>query len=279
MSTATATATRRPVNPARQALRLTRTEFTLLYRYRTAFFLAVVMPLVFVFPLINIDQGQVLPGVDGRAFSFAAFFAICATTVGILHVSNIYAARREQLVLKRLRASGVPAMAIFGGTMLSVIGIVGVQSVAIVGLTAAITNVVPADPVLLVTSILLTCVVMTLLGAALTRYTRNAESTQMISMLPFFFLIAASGAFIPLNVMPEPVAALLRMFPTAPAVELARSAYFGYNLFAGAQTVPSPSTGLDLWMASVPSLVMLASWAVILVPVLRRFHWDPREAG
>src|SRR3712207_2141306 len=105
-------ATRRPVNPVKQALRLTRTEFTLLYRYRTAFFFAVVMPLVFIYPLVNVAHGQVLPGVDGQAFSFAAFFAICATTAGILHVSNIYAARREQLVLKRLRASGVPAVAI-----------------------------------------------------------------------------------------------------------------------------------------------------------------------
>ncbi|MGH8908206.1 MAG: ABC transporter permease [Egibacteraceae bacterium] len=269
--------TRQPVHPVRQALRLARTELTLMYRYKTALYLAVIMPLIFVLPLRNIDFAPVLPGVDGQAFGFAAFFAVCAATVGILHVSNVYAARREELVLKRLRVSGVPTAAIFGATALSVIAVVAVQSAAIVALIALLTGVLPADPMMLVVSILLTCVIMTLLGAALTRYTRNAESTQMLSMLPFFALVAASGAFVPLELMPGPVASVLGLMPTAPAVALARSAYFGYDFFGGVEGATA-ATGLDLWMAAGPSLLTLAAWLALSAYALRGFRWDPRQA-
>ncbi|TDQ55078.1 ABC transporter permease [Actinorugispora endophytica] len=267
---------RAAVSTVRQALRLTRTEFTLFHRYRMALYVAV-LPAVFLLPLFSTEPAEVLPGVDAAALALTQFFAMAAMTVGVVHVSNVYAARREQLVLKRMRVSGVTPAALFGATTLSVLGVVVLQSAAVVAFMGAGLDALPVDPVLLVLSIVLVTVVMSLLGAALTRFARNAESAQMMAMVPFLVLLAASGFFIPLEVLPEPVALVLGFLPMVPAIELAKSAYFGYDLFSGTADAV-PATGPDLWIAAAPSLLVLAVWVALVAYLLRFFQWDPRGA-
>ncbi|GAA3978491.1 ABC transporter permease [Thermobifida alba] len=267
---------RAPVGVLRQTLRLTRTEFTLFYRYRMALYIAV-LPAIFLLPLAVSDPVEVLPGVDTAALSLARFFALAAMTVGVAHVSNIYAARREQLVLKRFRISGVPPAALFGATTLSVLGVVSVQSAAVVAFLGATADTLPTDPVLLVLSIVLITVVMSLLGAFIARFARNAESAQMISMVPFLLLLAVSGFVIPLEALPDGVVFVLGLLPMVPAIELAQSAYFGYDLFGGFEGAER-AAGLDLWLAAAPSVLVLAAWAVVMALLLRSFQWDPRGA-
>ncbi|GLU47508.1 ABC transporter permease [Nocardiopsis ansamitocini] len=276
--TARSTEQRSAVNPLRQTLRLTRTEFTLFYRYRMALY-AAVLPLVFLVPVFSMGPGELLPGIDAVAFSLTNFFAMAAMTIGVVHVSNVYAARREQLVLKRFRVAGVPPVAMFGATALSVIAVVGVQSLAVIGALVAMTGSPPADPVMLVLSILLISVVMTLFGAVITRFARNAESAQMMAMAPFMLLIVASGFFVPLELLPDRLAQLFGYLPMVPAIELAQSAYFGHDFFAAA-TAPAaePATGLRLWTAAVPALAILLAWTAVLAYSLRYFRWDPRSA-
>ena len=52
---------RKPVSVLRQALRLTRTEFTLFYRYQMALYSAA-LPLIFLLPLSVFEPYDVLPG-------------------------------------------------------------------------------------------------------------------------------------------------------------------------------------------------------------------------
>ncbi|KUP96383.1 ABC transporter permease [Thermobifida cellulosilytica] len=274
-STSTARTARTPVGVLRQTLRLTRTEFTLFYRYRMALYIAA-LPVVFLLPLSALPPGEVLPGVDARAVSIARFFALAAMTVGVMHVSNVYAARREQLVLKRFRVSGVAPAALFGATTLSVLGVVAAQSAAVVAFLG-VAGTLPADPVLLALSVLLVTVVMSLLGVFVARFARNAESAQMLSMVPFLLLLAVSGFIVPVEMLPDPVAAVFRLLPMLPAVELAQSAYVGYDLFGGVEGAHR-AAGADLWLAAVPSLLVLAAWVVVAALLTRLFQWDPRGA-
>lgn len=260
----------------RQTLRLTRTELTLFHRYRMALYVAA-LPAVFLLPLVAGDAGEVLPGIDGVTLALTQFFPLAAMTVGVVHVSNVYAARREQSLLKRFRVSGVPPAALFGATTLSVLGVVAVQSAAVVALLGAVAGTLPAAPVLLVLSTGLTTVIMSLFGAVLTRFARNAESAQMISMVPFLVLLATSGFFVPLEVLPDGVALVLGLLPMAPAVELAQSAYVGYALFDGTGDAVR-ATGVELWLAAAPSLLVLCAWTAIVLGCLRFFRWDPRSA-
>ncbi|MUL43976.1 ABC transporter permease [Streptomonospora sp. PA3] len=266
---------RSPVSTVRQALRLTRTEFTLIHRYRTALFF-VLFPLFFV-GIAVISQGESpVPGVDLAELSLAGTPAVIAMMIGVMHVSNIYAARREQLILKRFRASGVAPAALFGATTLSVVAVVAVLTAVVAAVLAAGFDRLPADPVMVAATVLVTTVTMALLGAASTRFARNAESAQMISMLPFLVLYLSSGLMLPLEVLPEGLATAARLLPMAPAVELLRAGYLGLDVFGG---VPGadPASGIELWTAALPSAAVVLVWAALAVLSLRYFRWDPRQ--
>jgi|GEM_PF-1995051 len=265
---------RKPVSVLRQALRLTRTEFTLFYRYQMALYSAA-LPLIFLLPLSVFEPYDVLPGVDTTVLSLTWFFPIAALTVGLSHVPNVYAIRRERLILKRLRVSGVTPAAIFTSTVLSVFSVVVVQTVLVAALLASLKEVFPTAPVLFLVSLALTTVVMVLLGVLIANFARNGESAQIISMVPFFLLIMLSGLFGPVDLLPDGIAMTIGLLPMLPAVRLAQSAYLGYDLFDGISNAEA-ATGVDLWLAAGPSLLILVAWMVLLTLLLRIFQWDPR---
>ncbi|MDA0565475.1 ABC transporter permease [Streptomonospora sp. S1-112] len=272
---ATRPAARRPVGVVRQTLRLARTEFTLIYRYRTALFF-VLFPLIFV-ALATMGEGpSLLEGISAAEFSVAGTPSTIAMMIGIMHVSNAYAARREQLILKRYRASGVSPYAMFGATTVSVVAVTAVLTLIVGAVMAGLYGTLPADPVMVVAGVLLTAVTMSLLGAAMTRLVASAEGAQMLSMVPFLVLYASAGLMIPLDVFPDGVAAAARLLPMAPAVDLVRAGYFGRDLFGGVSGAEA-ATGLELWAAALPALGVCAVWAGIAVFLLRYFRWDPRQ--
>lgn len=270
------TAARTHVHPLRQLLRLSRTELTLVYRYRMALFIGV-FPLLFVYVGTMMEGDDVLPGIDAAAHFIAGTPVLCAMVVGIWHISNVYAARREQLILKRFRASGVTPFALFGASTLAVLAVVALLTVIIGALLAGLYGVWPTDPLLVVLTLVVTGVTMSLAGAGFTRFARNAESAQLLSMLPFLFFYAASGLMVPLEMMPDRVVDLMRLLPMAPAVELVQSGYLGHDLTAGLAEA-SEATGIELWAAAAPNIGLLLVWLALSVFFLRYFRWDPRQA-
>ncbi|WP_067969896.1 ABC transporter permease [Nocardiopsis trehalosi] len=270
-------AARTPVGTVRQTLRLTRTELTLFHRYRVALFFSV-FPLAFAAFGFFMDGDDILPGVDVGAYFITSVPLTAALVLGTMHVPNIYAARREALILKRFRVSGVAPAALFGATTLSVLAVVALITAAVCGIVTLYYGAAPADPLMVALGTVLVTVVLSLLGVALTRLARNAESAQMMSMVPFLALIGASGTAYPVELMPDPLAAACSLLPTAPAVALIRSGYWGRDLFGGLETAGAAS-GAELWTAALPALAVLAAWTVAAVLLLRLFRWDPRGAA
>ncbi|MFC3999780.1 ABC transporter permease [Nocardiopsis sediminis] len=268
---------RTPVNRRRQALRLLRTELVLFYRYRVALFFAA-FPLVFVAFYLPLEGQEALPGIDAAALSMSGIPILAALALGLMHVPNVYAARREQLVLKRFRASGVAPAALFGATTLSVLLVAAALTAAVTAIVAARYGALPADPVLMLAGAALITVVMSLLGIAFTSLTRNAESAQMMSIVPFMLLYGASGLVVPLEILPDQVAAVCRLLPAAPAADLVRSGYWGHDLFGGGNGA-APAGFAELWTAALPSLGVLLAWTAVAVFLLRYVRWDPRQAG
>ncbi|MFC7742831.1 hypothetical protein ACFQXA_20605 [Nocardiopsis composta] len=104
---------------------MTRVELLLFYRYRTAAYIAVV-PLFLLFPALTLSGQDNPAGIDAGAFYTASVFILTPITLGIMHMPNVYAARRESMLLKRYRVAGVPASALFGATTLAVSAVVAV---------------------------------------------------------------------------------------------------------------------------------------------------------
>ncbi|GAB3485349.1 ABC transporter permease [Nocardiopsis coralliicola] len=267
---------RTPVSPLRQLLRLARVEMLLFYRYRTAAYTAAT-PLMFLLPALALS-GDGPHGIDQRAFAMAPVLMLAPMTLGIMHMPTVYAARRESMLLKRYRAAGVPASALFGATTLSVVAAVAVLTGVIGAAVAAAGGALPVHPVLLLLGILLCTVVFCLLGLSVTRLARNAESAQLVSVLPFLLLLAASGSFVPLTGLPQ-LHTALSFLPMLPAVDLARAAYFGVDTFAAAPGAAAPLAGPEVWAAAAPALAVLTVWIGIAAWILRYFRWDPRQGG
>lgn len=272
------TETPRQARPVlRQLLRLTRTEFTLLRRYNVATFY-LVFPLFLLIPAWQLREEEILPGMNWAVFLLAGSLALMPGVLALLHVANVYTARRELLILKRLRVSGVPPVAMFGATTVSVL----VGSCVAIGATVVILGTYfdawPQAPVLVALSVVLLAVTLVLLAIAFTRLTRNAESAQMAIMGPFLALLFTSGATVPLQVLPDAVATVLRLLPWTAAFEVAASGYLGYDLVGGIEGAEA-TTGLSLWTAAAPWLGVLLVWLAVAVYLLRFVRWDPREAS
>lgn len=267
---------RRTISWFRQAVRLTRTEFTLFVRYKTAWMFLALPMFLLVFSL-GMESYEVFPGVDSTALSMAGMLGGIGLIVGLGHASNVFTARREALVLKRLRVSGVPQSAIFG----AIIGVVALFSVLVAVLmtvvTAGFTGTMPQDPLMLLVAVLMSTIPMTLLGLLITPLVRNAEAAQMAAMVPMMILLFVGGLFIPLGVLPDPLREAMMLLPVAPVSLMAQSAFTGYDVFGGLETATRPGF-LGLWAAALPAIGVVVAWTAILALLVRRyFKWDPRQ--
>ncbi|QVQ50690.1 ABC transporter permease [Spiractinospora alimapuensis] len=265
------------VNAVRQLLRLTRTELTLFYRYRVAAFYAV-FPLFFAFILMGVPNVDLVPGVGAAALSTVGMVAMAPMMIAIFHIPNVLAARRELMILKRFRVSGVGPFALFGAVTLSVLCaglLVAAVMAVLAGVPAGLP--LPRDPVMVLVGVLLGGTVVSLLAASLTRLARNAESAQMMTILPFLVLFAASGLMLPLDLLPDAAQVAARLLPIAPMVDMVSSGWFGYDFFGGREGAETASV-LSLWGSSVPALLVGIAWLGITFALLRGFRWDPRGA-
>lgn len=266
----------RPVGLLRQTYEFGRTEMTLFWRYRTATYFA-------LFPLglamLGIAQAgtDIVPGVDMGAHYTASALMMTPLFLSIMHVTNLVAARREQLVLKRLRVAGTSPVVIFGAIIISVVLVTTVISVIIAIVLYRYFDVVPADPFLAALPILLVTVAVSLFAIAFTRLCRNAESAQMLCMLPLMLFYGLSGLMLPLAAMPDRLADFSRLLPTAPAVEIVTSAYLGRD-FIGDGDGTRALAGVELWSAALPGLLVVVAWIAVSAYLARFVRWDPRES-
>ncbi|MEU6123245.1 ABC transporter permease [Streptomyces sp. NPDC047123] len=259
MSTVTMT------TPAGRMRALARAELTLLGRAKGTLFAALFVP--FVIPLsmqqaaknmdlkgTGLDVGTVvLPSALGFSLLFAVYSALTA----------VYVARREELVLKRLRTGELRDPEILAGAALPSLVIAIVQSVILaVGCAVLLDAGAPSAPHLVVLGVAAGLVMFAALAAVTGSFARSTESAQVMSMPLIFGSMIGSGLFIPFEVMPDKVAAVCELLPLSPVVELIRGGWAGH-LSAG-DTLAAVATAV--------------AWTLVAVFAVRRwFRWEPRH--
>jgi ABC-2 type transport system permease protein len=258
-------ARRGATTPVGRLRALGRAEFTLLLRNRSAVITALLIPLVLPF---SVQQGMREIDLAAHGLSlgvmmlsagvgFSMLFAVYATLV------STYVARREELVLKRLRTGEASDAEILGGTAAPVLAVSLVQSLLLGVACAVLLDIgAPRAPHLVVLGVALGALLCAALGAATAGLTRTVESSQVTS-LPFLFVTAlSSGMAFPTEVMPDRVAAVLDLLPLSPAIRLVRDGWLG------AMTAGEALTALATCLA----------WIAVAVFAVRRwFRWEPRR--
>lgn len=237
----------------RGTLALARSELRLLWRNRLVAATALLLPLVIGISLSRADD-QFREGgwgtVIGLQILMMLMFAVYTSA------TTAVAARRGELVLKRLRTSQLPEGAILGGMLAPLVGLAIVQAVLSCGMVIAFGAPMPEQPLLLLAAVLGGASLCCAAALLTTRITSSAELAQVTTM-PFFFL-AIGGAIWTISVPSDEVTLAMLAIPGSAVTELARCAWNG---------------GGDPLVA----LAVIVAWTGLAADLAKRlFRWEPR---
>jgi ABC-2 type transport system permease protein len=221
----------------------------------------------FLFPVVFLTVIGALFAGAGRSSYFDGLSVIqyYVPTIAVLSVfGSCYgqlavalAARRQNGILKRIRATPLPTWVYFVG-LVAHCALVSVIDIAlIIGIGRLYGVPLPSDWLQIIATLVLGAVCFCALGVAVASVIANAEAAPAVAQLVLFPLLFISGTYTPIH-----SAALNRVagwFPVRPFNEALTGLFTGH---AGAD-----------WR----QLGVVAAWgAVGAIVAVRRFRWDPK---
>ena len=254
------------LGPVGRRLRaLARAELTLLGRNRSAVVTALLMPLALPFSVRPaVDQMDLkAQGLNvgtvmlTAAIGFSFLFAVYTSLV------SAYVARREELVLKRLRTGELGDAEILAGTALPAVCLGFAQAVLFgVGCAVLLDAGAPRAPYLTILGLGSGLVLCAALAALTASFTRTTESAQITAAPLVFVSMSGSGIMIPTELLPHRLASVCELLPLSPAIRLVRGGWTGQ--LSAYEVLGAVATAL--------------AWTVVAVFAVRRwFRWEPRR--
>jgi ABC-2 type transport system permease protein len=255
----------------RRVLALATAETRLLLRNRTAVMSSVLLPLAVVAAVaaITVSNGG---SVDGPGL-IASAIGVTLTFVTFYNLVTTFVARREELVLQRMRTGELTDGEVLLGTAVPTL-LVTVVQVVLVAIGVAVLGEwsAPVDVVLPLVALLGGSALMVVLAAVTSSFTRTVEAAQFTTMPLVLAATLLSGLLIPLSGFPVQVSQVARFLPLTPVIELSRLGLVGQTW--DGQAVDTAGA----WAASPLPLAVLAGWLVggaILARLV--FRWTPRR--
>jgi ABC-2 type transport system permease protein len=251
-------------------LHVTRFQLRAYLRNRRARMFTLVIPLILLALLAGVFHGGETT-VNGVKIDYRQFFvpsvivfSLTLTTLAMLVASVVQ--QRELGILKRRRATPMPAWAIIISQSLTVV-LMAIGTVALLLIVGAVAFGVhfPASGVpALVLGVVVGAAAFCGLGYALSTFADSADTAQPMIQLITFPLFFISGIWIPLSELPSALQAIAKVFPVEHVADLVHRAYVG--------VVPVGPVAVDV--------VVLLGWAVLGAAVAaRRFVWMPPRKG
>jgi ABC-2 type transport system permease protein len=258
---------------AHRVAALSRAEGVLLRRNRIVLLTALALPVAMVYSL---KASGVLGAGGSRAVGAALLTALVAFALLLPVYYNLVAtlvARREELVLKRLRAGEVTDSEILAGTAAPAVAIAWAQvAVAAIAAVAIFGMDAPANAALMLVALVLGTAVFALLAAVSTAVTRTVELAQVTTLPVLLISLVFSGLLFPLSVLREPLRSVAQALPLTPVAELMRTGLTG-TAAGGHHLGLAASFG-----AAAGPVLVLAAWIAAGAWAARRwFRWEPRR--
>jgi ABC-2 type transport system permease protein len=231
------------------------------WRSREAAFFIFLFPLL-LFVLVGSLHSGLLQGLPERWYVLAGLVAYgCAnTTFGGLGIQLVL--RRESGVLKRLRATPLPARTYVLALLASTLIVFVLQAIALFVLGRTLFGApFPSDPGSLVVVLLLGAAAFAALGTAISSLIHSAEGSSAVVnfvLLPMAFL---SGGFGPTKSYPAVLRAIGDVLPLKYLVKLVYAVYLH---------------GEGFW-TQPGAIAVLCGWGVAgMVVTALKFQWEPR---
>jgi ABC-2 type transport system permease protein len=263
-----APATRRRRAP--RLLGLARAELTLLRRNRMQMVTALLMPLAVPFLFLPIARQGGTP--EALAAGLGTMFVVALLFIVYYNLLSAYVARRQDLVLKRLRTGEASDAAVLGATAVPALLVAAVMILVMGAISVPLLDLpLPRNPLALVVGLVLGAAVMVPLALMTANITRTVEAAQVTCLPLMAVLVIGAGAALPLEIMPDWFVRLIGLVPSAPITELVRLGWLGIDADGAAVT------GADVWTAhGAQSAILLAWLALGLWFVRQHFRWEPR---
>ena len=240
-----------------------RGEQRLFWRSRELAFFTFALPLILFVLLGSVYGDNTIEGVSGWNYLLAGMLGYGAASTAFAGLSIVFVIRRETKVLKRVRATPLPAPAFIAAFLGSTLIVFAIEVVLMFGFGAIFFDVgFPRRLLSLVLALLLSALVFTALGLALTSIVHSAEGSSAVVNAVYLPMTFISGAFWSPQQYPEVLEKLADVLPLTYVIELAKDVLVG-----GSQIWDEPT-----------SVGVIAAWGIIgLAITLRTFRWEPRE--
>ena len=239
-----------------------RSEQLLFWRSKEAALFIFLFPLL-LFVLLGSVYGGRIYGVPAAQALLSGLIGYGCANTAFAGLAITLVVRREQAILKRLRATPLPASTYIAALLVSTLIVFALQTVALFGLGRAFYGTpFPTAVGSLILAVIVGSIVFAALGVATASLIRSAEGSSAVVnfiLLPMAFL---TGAFGPTRHFPPFLRAIGDVLPLKYFIDMVNAIYL---------------RGHEIWTRPL-DLAVLAAWGLggLIVAVLK-FRWEPRD--
>jgi ABC-2 type transport system permease protein len=242
-----------------------RGQTKLYWRSRELAFFTFGLPIIMFFLLGSVygkDRIKSEGGVRGADYLLAGMLGYGAIATGFAGLSIMLVIRREQGILKRLRATPLPAETFVAALLTTTLVAFALEAVVMIGLGRIFFHTHVHHAVSLALVLLLGAASFTALGLALATLIRSAEGSSAVVNAIYLPLSFISGAFFSSHAFPHVLRLIGDAFPLVYVIQLSRDV-----MLRGAQIWDRPA-----------AVAAVAGWGIAgAIVAARRFRWEPTE--
>lgn len=233
-----------------------REPLALIFAFAFPFFVLIVLAGVFGNE-VDAEEPEVWRGVGPTTYYVPAYVGLVMASIGLISLPLHLAGYRERGVLRRFRASGVPAWVVLSSQAIVSVGmaIIGAVSVTVLALTAYGTE-GPEDVAGVLAAFVLSIAAFAAIGLALGALLPTARAAQGAGLLLFFVMMFLSGAGPPREVLGAGMKVFSDWLPLTHVILVLQGPWLGL--------------GWD-WPAALAVLAMFVAAGAV---ALSTFRWD-----
>ena len=248
---------------------LTWVETKLFLRDPTATVFSMALPLILLFLLSavfgntpstqEVNGMLIFRGASGAEYYMTVSVMLVSVAIGLLSIPMHLAIYREQGILRRLRASSIPAWSIFASQITVTIAVSAVGSVIMAIVSAIVYHTAaPKELLGVLVAFILATLCFAAIGFLIAALVGTARAAQGITLIVYFIFFLLSGTGPPRAVLPSTARHVTEVIPLTHGLIALQDPWFGWG-----------------WSGAELGILLLVT-VVTAVPALYLFSRDSR---
>ncbi|HKG44081.1 MAG TPA: ABC transporter permease [Gaiellaceae bacterium] len=240
-----------------------RGELLLYTRSRELAFFTFLLPMVFFVLLGSTYGDDTVEGVRGSNYLEAGMIGYGAISIAFAGLAIVLVIRRETGILKRLRATPLPASAYVAAVLSAFMAAFAVEVMGLILLGRVLFGIgVPNNLLSLALALLLGAVSFCGLGIGVTALIKSAEGASAVVNAIYLPMSFIAGAFFSPHHFPQVLRAIADVLPLTYFLRLVRNIMLH---------------DAEIWTQGT-NVAVLAAWGLAgVIVALRAFRWEPHE--